>query len=147
MRSLLRRKVRLPAKAQPPQAGGLFSAPGEVPAVYSFTRRFTFGQALEGEAFQTPLTRCLEGVLAWAGASRHLVGQIKVFVENGAGESLWLASTGREPIARPSVGWAVAMAEGYQVSLTAIVFGPEQKALMEVTEALLARELESLARP
>jgi hypothetical protein len=135
MKSLLRRKIRL-APAKP-----LFAAPGEAPAVYSLTRLFTFAEGLAGPHCQAALTRCLEGILAWARERRYLVGQIKVFVEDGGQDSLWLASTGRQPIAKASAGWASAKAEGYQISLTAIVFGPDLDALKQVTETLLAREL------
>ena len=134
MKSLLRRKVRLAAEP-------IFSAPGEAPAVYSFTRLFTFAEGFAGPHCEAALTRCLEGILAWARERRYLVGQIKVFVEDGGQDSLWLASTGRQPIAKASAGWASGRAEGYQISLTAIVFGPDLEALRQVTEALLAREL------
>lgn len=134
MKSRLRRKVSLAPEP-------IFSAPGEAPAVYSFTRLFTFAEGLAGPQCEAALTRCLEGILAWARERRYLVGQIKVFVEDGGQDSLWLASTGRQPIAKASAGWALAKADGYQISLTAIVFGPDLEALQQVTEALLAREL------
>lgn len=148
MKFLGRRTASMPCQpgssGHRPSVEDLFHAPGESPAVYSITRLVTFGKGVGGTRFAAAMIRCLEGITAWAAHHRHLVGHVKVLVENGQKDHLWLASTGQRISVQSSKGWDTASAETFQVHFTAIIFGPGQESLKEVVAEHLQRELNSI---
>ncbi|WP_005037479.1 hypothetical protein [Holophaga foetida] len=127
-----------------PSAEELFHAPGESPAVYSITKPVAFAQGVGGTHFAAAMIRCVEGVRDWAAHQRHLVGHIKVFIENGSKDHLWLASTGKRISVQSSPGWDAAVSETFQVHFTAIIFGPGQDHLEEIVAEHIQRELSSI---
>ncbi|MBP1627479.1 MAG: hypothetical protein H6Q00_1954 [Holophagaceae bacterium] len=147
MKVLKRKTISLaPAdqKRHHPSAEDLFHAPGESPAVYSITQAAQFPQVVAGTLVSAALVRCVEGIRDWAAHQRHLVGHIKVFVENENKDHLWLASTGKRINLQSSEGWEGASSANYQVHFTAIIFGPGQSHLEEVVAEHIQRELIAL---
>ncbi len=128
-----------------PSADQLFHAPGESPAVYSATRSVSCPSEVSGQAFSAVMMRCVAGLRDWAVAQRHMVGHIKVFVENGQNENLWLASTGRNIQMKSSGCWDAGLSQEFKIHFTAIIFGPDPCHLKGIAMERLDSELGTLA--
>ncbi|MBP1625673.1 MAG: hypothetical protein H6Q00_148 [Holophagaceae bacterium] len=133
------------AQGHQPSPDDLFHAPGESPAVYSTTRPVSCPRGVAGPDFTAAMTRCVEKVRDWAADHRHLVGHIKVFVENGKMENLWLASTGKGINLKTSEGWDAGISETFQLHFTAIVFGTDPDHLKTIALTHIDRELKHVS--
>lgn len=117
--------------------------PGEMPAIFSQTLTWKFTKEIPGQRLVQHLKDWVQELNLWSRENSYHVGHIKTFITSPPQLNLWLASTGWEINVKGEEKWQDEFIGEVTVHVTAIVFGPQEQELKEVTLNNLKKQLVS----
>jgi hypothetical protein len=119
----------------------LYGERGEVPAVFSHKTLLNLVQEVSGEELGGSLTDWIDHLQQWLHQHQHLIGHIKVFVENGGNFNLWISTTGNKINIKGSTEWQTSRVKSCTLNMTIIVFGIDEDSLQRQTLDYLKKSI------
>ncbi|AWI06129.1 hypothetical protein [Clostridium drakei] len=105
----------------------------EVPAVFSNTISLELNKEILVNELQKSLEAWIESLKKWVLENKYFIGHIKAFIEGEENFNVWIATTGKKINIKTSENHEDEKVKSITVSITAIVFGTDEKTLKFTT--------------
>ncbi len=107
--------------------------------VYSFEAKGGGDAEVRGSILQEKYLEVMKEYISFLNEKSSLIGHVKLFIENGDEDILWMSSTGGDADFAESSEWEAQSVGIYKLSMTSIAFGIKQEDMEKVLKDILQK--------